>query len=246
MGDVLGCGNTGLVGSISLSDPKSWRDKWFITLDVDWAHDEVFGHAIDLVEEAGICATWLITHESGCLERLTSNPLFEVGIHPNFNGLLSGEAAGLQAPPREIISDLLRFVPEARVVRSHSLAYSSRLSDIFLESGLTHDLNSYIPSDAAKFISPWKLPNGQIRVPSRWEDDLEFPIKAVPDWSRWGGVRVLNFHPIHLFLNTESLRRYEKTRVFHRSPKDLLRSRNDGLGTESVFASLVSSLFELN
>lgn len=241
-GKVLGDANTGFVGSISISDSESWRDKWFITLDLDWAHDDVLSYAIDLVEEAGIRATWLITHESGLLNQLRSNPLFEIGIHPNFNGLLSGEKAGLGSFPSDIIADLLRFLPEARVARSHSLAYSSRLSDTFLESGITHDLNSYIPSHATRFMSPWRLPNGQVRVPTGWEDDLEFPLKAVPDWSRWDGIRVVNFHPIHLFLNTDNSRRYEATRLLHQNPEALLKNRNKGFGTESVFASLISHI----
>ena len=156
---------TGLVRTIVVDEPLSWRDKWFITLDVDWAHDDVVGFAIGIVEDAGIQATWLITHESRWIDRLRQNPLFELGIHPNFNALLAGET-GTPSTFEEVVRELLEIASHARSVRSHSLTCSSRLSDSFVELGLTHDLNSYIPKRAVSAISPWKLANGQVRVPN--------------------------------------------------------------------------------
>lgn len=231
----------GVVGSISLGDRESWEEKWFVTVDVDWAHDDVLGYAIDLVEEAGVYATWLITHKTRWLERLATNPLFELGLHPNFNGLISGDQGGPRSP-RAVLEELLAFVPKARVVRSHSIAYSSRLSEIFVELGLTHDLNSYIPRSAAKSLSPWLLPNSQLRIPYIWEDDLEFPIREIPNWGEWQNFQVINFHPIHLFLNTENTARYESTRHIHKTPKELGEFRNRSLGTETIFKSLASFL----
>ena len=237
-----GVARTGLVGSIVVDEPVSWQNKWFITLDVDWAHDDVLEVAIDMVEDAGIHATWLITNESRWLDRLTSNPLFELGVHPNFNRLLAGTNRTVDTF-QKVIRDLLEIAPNSRSVRSHSLTYSSRLSDCFVEFGLTHDLNSYIPRHSVANLSPWKLPNGQIRVPTIWEDDVEFPITCDQGWAKWEeGVRVLNFHPIHLYLNTEDANRYEFTRRIHRRPKQLALHRNDSVGTRSVFESLVSFL----
>lgn len=236
---------TACVRSISPSEEYTWEGKWFVTLDVDWAHDDVLGYAIDLVEEAGISATWLITHETKLLDRLASNPLFELGLHPNFNGLLSG-GAGDSGGARRIVGELLEIVPGARSVRSHSLAYSSRLSEIFVGFGLSHDLNSYIPRESVDRLSPWYLPNSQIRIPFVWEDDAEFPIDSSPNWSQWRGLRVLNFHPIHLFLNTENSARYESTRDIHTNPTELVRSRNRGYGTRSIFDCLVGFLAKRN
>ena len=33
--------NTELISNINLQNELSWRDKLFITIDIDWAHDEV-------------------------------------------------------------------------------------------------------------------------------------------------------------------------------------------------------------
>lgn len=239
-----GIASTGLVGSIEVDELASWCNKWFITLDVDWAHDDVLGFAIDMVEDAGIHATWLITNESRWIDRLSENPLFELGIHPNFDGLLAGETKSLN-PVEQAVRQLLEIVPNSRSVRSHALTYSSRLSDSFVELGLTHDLNSYVPRRSVAHLSPWKLPNGQIRVPTIWEDDLEFPIVSEEAWADWEtGIRVLNFHPIHLFLNTEDAIRYESTRQVHRKPKQLAHHRNSSVGTRSAFEGLISFLQE--
>lgn len=229
---------TGLIGEIDPADDASWVNKWFITIDVDWAHDDVLEFAIDLVEQAGIKATWLMTHDTQWAGRLTDNPLFELGIHPNFNGLLQRGSTEIRGPG-EILGDLLAVFPCATSVRSHSITYSSRLSNLFVNSGLTHDLNTFVPFTSAKGLSPWQLSNRQIRVPFGWEDDLSFPLASQPDWSRWGGIRVVNFHPIHLFLNTENMDRYENTRAIHRTPMELEKYRNRNLGTMSVFNDLV-------
>jgi len=46
-------------------------------------------------------------------------------------------------------------------------------------------------------------------------------------------LKVLDFHPIHVFLNTESLDRYERTRPLHHNPKELIKHRFEGYGTRN-------------
>ena len=61
----------------------------YITLDIDWAPDFVLESVIEMVTKANVYATWFITHNTPLLETLAQNPKFELGIHPNFNFLLS-------------------------------------------------------------------------------------------------------------------------------------------------------------
>lgn len=77
---------------IVVDDPRTWTDAIFLTFDIDWAHDEVLNDTIDIVERAGVAATWFVTHDTPVLERLKHNPNFELGIHPNFNYLLQGNS----------------------------------------------------------------------------------------------------------------------------------------------------------
>ena len=49
------------------------------------------------------------------------------------------------------------------------------------------------------------------------------------------GLKVFDFHPIHVFLNTEHMDRYEQTRAWHQSPQELRAHRYEGEGTRTRF-----------
>src|SRR5688572_12527282 len=143
----------------------------FLTFDVDWAHDEVVAASIDLVEEADVPATWFVTHDTPLLARLRANPLFEIGIHPNFLPLLNGDP-GNGANAEEILDRLLAIAPEAKSVRSHSLVQGGRLLELFRNKGLTHECNSFIPERSGIELKPWTDWFGIVRLPYFWEDDF--------------------------------------------------------------------------
>jgi hypothetical protein len=80
------------LGDIRVDELSTWQDKLFLTLDIDWAHDEILAKTIDLLDRSGVQATWFVTHDTPLLERLCANPNYELGIHPNFNWLLAGDS----------------------------------------------------------------------------------------------------------------------------------------------------------
>lgn len=176
-----------------------------------------------------------------------------IGIHPNFNPLLEGNAAhGKNA--EEVVTKLLEIVPEARCVRSHSIAQSSRIHKIFTECGLTHDSNTFIPFGSKNEIIPWTDWNGLIRVPYVWEDDFyclqdgSGQPELEPREMVMSNLRLLvfNFHPIHVFLNTESLNRYELCRPFHHNFNELKKCRFSGYGTRSRLVDLLDTVSQFN
>lgn len=231
-------------GTISGIDPEavdSWEKSLFLTFDIDWACDEVLANTIDLVENADVVATWFVTHNTPLLKRLRANPKFELGIHPNFNFLLSSDTQN-GGSVEEVIDQLLAIVPEAKSVRSHSMAQSSNILQIFSDKGLTHDANHFIPEQARIELKPWQLWNGLIKVPYFWEDDLAciyFKNTPIQDLTKRSGLKVFDFHPIHVFLNTESLARYERTREIHRDPETLRKHRYAGKGTRATLETLL-------
>lgn len=236
------------LGGILPDDPSTWQDKLFLTIDIDWAHDEVLSYAIDLVDRSDIHATWFVTHNTPLLDRLRANPNYELGIHPNFNWLLAGDPRN-GANSAEVLERLMRLVPEARCVRSHSMTQSTGLLQAFADAGLTHDANHFVPASSGVELKPWVLWNGMIRVPYCWEDDVFCIYRergvAEPDvneTTRRGGLRVFDFHPIHLFLNTESMARYEKTRSLHQRPDGLAAHRYEGVGARVWLAHLVDAM----
>jgi len=54
------------------------------------------------------------------------------------------------------------------------------------------------------------------------------------------GLKVFDFHPIHVFLNTEDLARYETTREIHHKPQDLIKYRCGGQGTMTALETLLT------
>lgn len=211
----------------------------YLTLDIDWAHDDILVDVIELVEAHQVPATWFVTHDTPLLSRLRSNPDFELGIHPNFNFLLKGDGrAGRDAA--DVVDRLLAIVPEAKCVRSHSTTQSSGLLDLFARRGLTHECNAFIPVQSGMELKPWRLWSNLTRIPYFWEDDvacLYGPDGSLPMSRMVGlaGIKVFDFHPVHVFLNTEHMDRYIKTREWHRSPQELRAYRYEGEGTRTRF-----------
>ena len=219
----------GLVGSVDPALPASWDGRIFLTFDIDWADDAVIEATIDLVEQAGVPATWFVTHDTPVLARLRANPSFELGIHPNFLPLLMQGNPRNGATAGEVVDRLLEIVPEAKSVRSHSLIQSGRLLELFRDKGLTHEANSFIPEQSGMALRPWIDWFGMIKVPYFWEDDFwcEAPARAsIEEVHARPGIRGYDFHPIHVFLNTDRLSRYEEARPAFGDAEALERHRN--------------------
>ena len=231
---------TALISKVTPKDPHSYSDP-IITFDIDWAHDEVIADLIDLVDQAKISAVWFITHATNLIERLRKNSKYEIGIHPNFNRLLDGDTSNGKTQ-MEIVDRLLNLVPEATSIRSHSLTQSSRLSQLFLAKGITHESNDYIPASSGLVLHPWQLETGLIKVPYFWSDELScgnYNSLTILELISRQGIKVFDFHPIHVFLNTENLDRYERTRHLHNKPKELIKYRYEGEGTRSRLIALL-------
>lgn len=229
---------TAKISDINPSDRDSWEGKWFIPLDIDWAVDEFVHEAIDLLEELGITATWFATHSSRVLQRIRANDKFELGIHPNFNPLLAGEAV-VGSGAIDVLNKIMEVVPEAKSVSSHSLTYSSRLVELFIGQGLTHEVNYMISWKAGISMAPWAYETGIIRVPYVFDDYLNLFQFSTPGWRVFSGLKVVCCHPIHLSLNSETLNRYEGTREVRRNPAALRKQLNRGYGTKNVLVNLI-------
>jgi hypothetical protein len=236
------------ISTVKVSDEASWDNQLFLTFDIDWANDEVLNDAIDLVDQAGVAATWFVTNKTPVLERLRENKKFELGIHPNFNFLLQGKHDVGQTA-KDVVQRCLKIVPGAKTVRSHSMTQSSGLIEIFKQCGLTHDVNHFVPQHTGIELKPWLIWNNLVRIPYSWEDDVHilYGSIGIPQKSPYDiatdtigrGLKVFDFHPIHVFLNTESLDRYEQTRPLHQNPKELIKHRYQGYGTRSRLIELL-------
>lgn len=227
-----------ILSKVNPEEEKSWDGKVFLTFDIDWAHDEVICDSLELVRSAQVGATWFVTHKTPLLADLKREPCIELGIHPNFNSLLNGDS---NTSSSAVIADCLSMVPDARTVRSHSLTQNERLVDQFRDAGLTHISNLFMPYGCGIQTRPFRVWDNMIMVPHSWQDNVALKMSmGFPERSDFvSGLHVFDFHPIHVFLNSESLERYERTRPLHQNPKELIKHRYEGYGTRSRLLELL-------
>lgn len=233
----------GTISSIDVGRPESWRERLFLTIDIDWAHDDVIAEVLHILEDRDVSATWYITHDTPLLARLRENPRFELGIHPNFNALLLGrEDNGSNAT--DVVQRLMDLVPEATSVRSHSLTIGSQILEVFHSAGLTHECNHLVPYQNNIVLQPWRCWTTLTRVPHFWEDDialLDPEPASIQSLAERDGLRVFDFHPIHIVLNTDRISRYEEARPYFRDFPALKKCANvGGLGVKDHLLDLLN------
>lgn len=194
---------------------SSWQHKVFLTFDMDWACDNVLASVLDILEEYRINVTVFVTHYTPLLQRMRENHAIELGIHPNFNPLLQGDFC-YGRNVNEVIEFYLKIVPDAKVVRSHALVQGGNISKAFAFYNLTHECNVFIPASSQIKLCPWRsLYKNLIYVPHFWEDDVFLLSNDEADLTvltEREGIRVFNFHPIHVFINSENIERYNRIR----------------------------------
>ena len=236
-----------LIRSIDPRSPDTWETKLFLTLDMDWVCDDVLAHTLDMLETAGAAATWFVSHETPLLERMAANPRFELGIHPNFNELLNGNTPqdGGQTA-QKIIHGLKGILPGAVSARSHSMLQSSRILDALAYAGFVNDCNHFIPHEAGIPLRPWRhWAGGLVKVPYCWEDDV-YVLGGMPhsvaDLLARPGLIVVDFHPIHIALNTNDMAVYEETRPLHNDLEALRQHACKGFGIKTFFEELLAAV----
>ena len=203
------------------------------TSDIDWAPEGVIEDILDLFMQYNVKCTFFCKHDSHAL-KTANKDLIELAIHPNFNENLLGAANN---SPKRIITNLMNIYPEAVGVRSHSLTSNSYLQLLFQELGLLYDSNLHHPFvNKAQAYKCW---TGLTRIPFHWEDDLHFYENKSYDFDftdvHENNRLILNFHPIHVFLNTDCLETYQQAKKFYQEPKELIKYRNKTkIGTRDV------------
>ena len=223
---------------------NQYEDKIFITFDIDWASDSVLSYTLDIIEEQDVSATFFVTHETPLLQRMRENPKIELGIHPNFNFLLAGDFRyGKNFD--EVIDYYFNIVPDAVSCRCHSLVQSSNILEALSNRGIKFDLNLYLPP---KIIAhPFLHFNQKIlRLPHIWEDDI-----CAVSGMQWNcteymnrpGLKIFDFHPIHVFLNMERIDRYLESKAFNNDYVKLKSFVNKTeIGTKHFLVRLIKNL----
>ena len=143
-------------------------------MDVEWAHPAVLNDLRQLFDQAGIAATFFVTHEG------VVTPGQERALHPNFrrNGdsyralLTSGDDPAAESEvQRFILERTLSFAPEAKGLRTHSLYYNSTLLPLYSLLGLEYDCSYDMPLVAG--LRPFWKTHGILAIPLYYMDNID-------------------------------------------------------------------------
>lgn len=186
-----------------------------LTLDMDWAPNWMLEDCLRTLVDNHVAATWFVTHVNPVLEELRRRPdLFELGIHPN---CLPGSTHGENED--QILGHLLEIVPEAVSMRTHALYQSTPFLARASKAGVRNDASLFLPW--ATGLKPHHLPFGEqglMRLPYFWEDDVAMLQPASP-WQveraefHGDGLKIFDFHPVHVVLNTRDPGLYDKLKT---------------------------------
>jgi hypothetical protein len=236
------------VGAYDLNTPLA---ACAVTLDTDWAPDFVLADVADLLQAHGVPATWFCTHPSPVLDQLRQTPaLFELGIHPNF---LPNSSQG--KTPADVLRFCMDLIPEATSVRTHELCQSATLFALTMaETPVTTDVSLFLR--LGRGLQPCEIRRGcrtLLRLPYFWEDDVEMdydtPAYDVPTLLAGpGALRIFDFHPIHIYLNSADMTPYRRMQAAVAGPLTAAAESavapfvHDGYGTRTFFCELLTAL----
>jgi len=229
---------------IDVKNKTTWSGKKIISIDIDWATDDVLLETIELLERLKVKATFFVTHHTCLLRRIKDNEFFEIGIHPNFNELFNLHSNNNSA--KDIVNSLLKIVPDCYLSRSHSLTTSSFLHNIYRDCGIK--ILSNYSMFASDEIKPFEHLDGILEVPIYLHDDALLYRKSNGFESfdffsqlnkKSKGIKVFGFHPIHLFLNTKDLKHYKESKPFLKNINKLQTMKSDLIGPKDWLKALI-------
>jgi len=213
--------------------------KLALTFDTDWAPPFMLKEVLSLLD--GVPATCLVTDEAA-RDVLCSASNIELGVHPNF--LPDSSHGGNRLA---VLETVMALVPGAQVVRSHNLFQDSTVLDMYVEYGLQYDLTLLeYGNPSPKAFRYW---NGLVRLPCNFEDDIACMRGdglIVQPWMSTCSLLVCTFHPVHIYLNTDTMGRYAALRnwdIKMVTPKEVASFVNhDKPGVRTLLMSLLTQI----
>jgi len=183
--------------------------KYCLTFDMDWAPDYILEDLKDIIRGRDIEATVFYTHKTGIFDDFRN---IEKGLHPDIRDVGAAE---------QKVAELKEHYPEAVSLRSHSLNDSGRLNRIFSRYGINIKSNYLLymkegidvvkmPYEFELFEAPIYFLDGNFLFTQK--DIKKFSIDMLNLGSP--GLKIVGFHPVHIYLNTDDYTRYEDAKRY--------------------------------
>lgn len=196
------------------------------TADQDWAPEwacEVFVNEVTTNE---LPVHVFRTNSSPTIDKAVARGVVTHGWHPNFK---ADSTHGTTIS--EVISTMQAIHSESRTVRAHSYFESSEIWDCLYAVGQI--VESHGVTRLEENLQPMRMASKLIRVPVFFEDDVfmrdypdELDCELLFKRLLSPGLKVLDFHPIHIGLNSKSLIHYEQSRQILDNESLFLESMN--------------------
>lgn len=189
-----------------------------ITSDLDWAPDEVVQYFLNILKEYDVLSTLFLTNRLGNQVKTEGH---ELAIHPNFTSLNFSSH----------IEEMLAICPQAQGSRSHSLFFSERLRTIYHKFNIRYQSNIMMYHQEG--INPLPVSLTTTEYPLCWMDMFYLEMEEYPDFSpnirflKTDGLKIFDFHPVHVFLNTCSINHYNNAKEKYHHPTELSKHRNN-------------------
>ena len=196
----------------SFLEKLSTKPAFCFTSDIDWAPESMIKETLNIFLEQEIPLTPFITHHSKTIAKHYKGSYAKyVGLHPNF---LSDSTQGTNF--KEIISNLMNLWPDTKCFRSHSFFDNSLITKEFYDRGFKYDSNLCL--HLQPYLVPLQHASGLLRFPVFFEDDSYamreqvWDLSHIVDLLKTPGLKIFNFHPIHVSLNTPNMNYYESVK----------------------------------
>jgi hypothetical protein len=198
-----------------------------VSMDTDWCSAETLDFVLREVVDPRLPLTLFST---GIYLEAANRPAMEMALHYNVDHASFPDAFGT-------IADIL---PGARGARGHSLAFSERLRAPWKSYQIVYD-SSFLMY-LQNHIVPFPIARGVLELPIYFMDmfALEFEegdLGRFPDYEEMcrPGLKVFDFHPVHLVLNTPSPEYYVEKKQWYHDFHQLRRHQYRGYGVRSYF-----------
>lgn len=225
---------------MTINSIKKITNTCALTFDTDWAPPELVYKIIEILKDRKIPATFFSTSPYN----IEDSEFIEIALHPN---LMSDSTQGNNE--NDILDNLLSWHPNAQGIRTHRLYWRKELGNLFVRKGLKYD------SSIFSFLQPGLHPivEGRLlRLPIWWSDrshvlnKIGFSPNDLPIHDK--GLKIFDFHPIHIFLNTNSIEKYESTRkILHpmenNSLQNIERHASQKNGIKSFFFRFLDYIY---
>lgn len=211
-------------------------DEVIVTVDTEWCPDAVIADTVDLLDEYGVSSTLFSTHADG-----VDADRHERALHPNFLAADTSEG--------EALDTVATAYPAATGLRAHAMYVHSPLRSRYGEHDLEYESNyaAYLVDD----LEPFWMFGEVVQLPVYFMDDTWLRLRDDPEalpsvdaLTTGPGLRVLDFHPIHVYLNTPDIDYYRAHKDRYDDPDRLADARYDGLGVRDLFVAVLDRLAE--